>query len=105
MALLCFYLLSILSIRINPRVMIVNGAVRVTCLVEHRAVNRHLIMSVENYRTSEWELEGEAAPGVFEVLYEHVPCDTDTISCTLIEVTGKTTRAVSPIQVSGCEDR
>lgn len=104
MAWLCLFL-SILTVRINPHVMIVNQAVRVTCLVEHRAVNRCLVMSVEGYRTSVWELEGESAPGVFEVLYEHVPCDTDTISCTLVEVTGKTTRAALPIQISGCEDR
>lgn len=97
--------LSLLSIRINPHVLMANQAIRVTCLVEHRASNRRLIMSVEDYRTSEWELEGEAAPGVFTVLYEHVPCGTETVSCTLVEETGKATRAALPIQVSGCDNR
>lgn len=96
--------LSILSIRVNPRLLLANQAVRVTCLVQHRAENRRLIMQIEGYRSSEWELEGEAAPGMFEVLYEHVPCGTEAASCTLIESTGKATRAALPIEVHGCQD-
>lgn len=103
MAFALWLYLSIVSIRTNPHVLLANGAMRVTCLVMHRAENRKLIMQIEGYRTSEWELEGESAPGVFEVLYEHMPCGVEIASCTLVETTGKTTRVILPIQVSGCE--
>lgn len=102
MAFVLWFYLSFLNIRVLPHVVMSGQAVRVTCLVQHRSENRKLIMQIEGYRTSEWTLDGDAAPGVFEVIYEHVPCDVSTASCTLIEDTGKMRVASTPLYVGGC---
>src|SRR5579863_2493894 len=98
---LCLFL-SFLTIRVLPHIVVVNESIRVTCLVAHRAENRRLIIAVEGYRESEYALEGEAAPGVFEATYDHVPCRVEMVSCTLVEGTGKVVRAALPVQVGGC---
>lgn len=102
MAWLCLYLL-ILSIRVLPTAMLANASVRITCVVEHRAENRKLVIAVDGYRESEYELEGEAAPGIFTAQYDHVPCGVERVSCTLVEASGKIARATLPIRVSGCD--
>jgi hypothetical protein len=102
--LLCLYLLlPVVSIRVLPRVLLANQAMRITCSVPHRAENRKLVIAVEGYWSSEYQLDGEAAPAIFQKVYERVPCGVEAVSCTLIEASGKTTRAALPVSVSGCE--
>jgi hypothetical protein len=106
--LLCLYLLlltPVVSIRVLPSALLANAPLRITCSVPHRPENRKLVIAVEGYWTSEYELEGEAAPAIFQKIYEHVPCGVNAVSCSLTEVGGKVTRAALPIQVSGCDER
>jgi len=101
--LLCLYLLAAtVSIRVLPAALLANQPMRITCSVPHRPENRKLIIAVEGYWMSEYQLDGEASPAIFQKVYEHVPCGVETVSCTLVEDTGKTTRAALPVFVSGC---
>ncbi len=98
-------LLNAVSIRVSAQMLLVNSSIRITCVVPHRPENRKLIVAVEGYRTSEYQLDGESAPGVFQNLYDWVPCGVQAVSCTLIESTGKAYRAALPVQVGGCDAR
>ena len=93
----------IVGIRVSSRVVPVNGAVRVTCLVPRRASNRLLRMELNDYRSSEWELEGEASPQVFEATIEHVPCVVHTAACIVVDELGKASVASTGLLLAGCE--
>lgn len=91
------------SIRVVNPALLAGQSIRVYCYVEHAARNRELTLSVEGYRSSTWELEGEAAPRVYERTFDHVPCGVETASCVLKDEVGRTYRAARPVYVTGCE--
>ena len=108
MALLCSYLfilISAVSIRVLPAALLAGQPMRVTCSVPRRAENRKLTIAVEGYWTSEYPLDGEDSPAIFQKVYDRVPCGVEAVSCTLEDNTGKVRRAALPVYVSGCDER
>lgn len=101
--LLLLPLSPIVGIRVNPRLVSANGTVRVTCVVPRRAANRKLVMELEEYRRSEWDLEGEASPQIFETTIEHVPCVTHTAACSVMDELGKGATASVELVRGGCD--
>lgn len=97
--------LSVISIRVLPTVLLAGQSIRITCVIPQRPENRKLVIAVEGYKESEYQLDGEASPGIFQRVYDLVPCDVEAVSCTLVESSGKTTRAALPVYVSGCDQR
>lgn len=91
------------EIRLNPRALIVGGALRVTCRVQPDEANRRLNFGIENYRDSEYMLEGRESKITFERLFEHVPCDTEKAYCQVIRADGKIVRVTEEFHVVGCD--
>ncbi len=96
-------LLNAVSIRVLPAVLTAGNPIRITCSILRRPENRTLVIAVEGYWSSEYQLNGEDSPAIIQKVYEHVPCGVESVSCTLEENTGRDYRAALPVYVSGCE--
>ena len=75
------------SIHVTPLVMLEGQPVRVQCRVPLSPANRRLIVALEDYRYSEVPLS-ENGPVTTEITYEHVPCDVERASCTIVTASG-----------------
>jgi hypothetical protein len=104
LSLLFTSIIAPVTIQVMPHVLQAGGAIRIRCRVVHDAHNRRLILALEGYRTSEWQLDGEAAPALFERVLEHVPCGVEQASCTLINDQEMGYRATAKIVVAGCDN-
>lgn len=91
------------SVDVSPRVVLANGAVRVTCTVPKNADNRMLEMAIPGYSRSEYQLDGESAPITHARLIQHIPCDVDEVDCRVFTAGGQTFAAVTSLTVAGCD--
>lgn len=91
------------SIKANPQIVMVGGAVRVTCIVPRVASNRGVTAAIENYRSMYDQLNGEASRITHEFLFERIPCEIGDAVCTLETSNEKPTIARQAIQVANCE--
>ena len=91
------------TIRTSSNVIMAGGAIRVTCRVPRHPENRKLTIGLHNYRESQLDLEGEYAPVTHEILYDHIPCETDVAYCIVEDGVGRGAIARQNINVAGCD--
>jgi hypothetical protein len=91
------------AIRIRPRVVMRDGAVWLTCRVPRDAANRRLNYGVVDLRDSARQLDGDAAPALWQVLIDHIPCGVGPAYCVITTATGRQTRVVVDVPVTGCD--
>lgn len=93
------------DLRVYPRAVLVNQAVRLTCRVPRHADNRRVTWGLELVTSSSRDLEGENSPITFEALVEHVPCEPGAAFCEVIRVNrDQPLRAVATLAVGGCDE-
>lgn len=88
-----------LSMHVTPTMLFEGNAVRVQCRVPLNAANRRLQIALEGYRYSEVPLLGDAGPMTTEVTYDHVPCEVEAASCTVLTDTGTLRRVHTALTV------
>ena len=59
------------------------GQVRVTCRVARHPDNRLLVIGIENYTSSDFQIEGENSRITFERWFTHIPCEATGAYCDL----------------------
>jgi hypothetical protein len=93
---------QVVSIRVQPQVVLSGGSVKVTCMVPRNSHNRRLVIQLPEYRTSERELRGEEAPRVVDMMFDHIPCHVEEAVCAVENDTGHIQAARVSIEVRGC---
>jgi hypothetical protein len=91
------------TIRITPSVVMAGGTIRVTCHTPRAADNRTLTIAIVGYQSSQVQLDGLEAPMTREVLFTHVPCETETAMCEVTTVAGVIEARTAAFEVAGCE--
>jgi hypothetical protein len=87
------------SIHVSPATLLEGGSVRVRCRVPPDEANRRLQIALEGYRYSEVPLAGSGGPITTEVTYDHVPCDVEQASCTVLTAMGAQRRITAGLIV------
>lgn len=91
------------KIKVTPQVVMVGGAIRVTCTVPRDARNRELEVGVGFYARESRQLDGEAARVTWEFVFEHIPCVADRAVCLVHSQGLGDAFQDAPINVAGCD--
>lgn len=96
------------AIRLSPQVVMVNGSVQITCVVQPDARNRQLTAGLRFYSASRRQLEGANAPKTWQFpRLVTLPCpqtdDQYTAYCQVLRNDDSVATAVATLLVSGCE--
>lgn len=91
------------TIDVNPRAIMVGNAIRLRCRVPRDEHNRKLEMGVVDYVSSQYDLEGDAAPVTWERLITHMPCDVGPAYCAVQVDDGRWAIERQDLSVNGCE--
>lgn len=92
-----------ISIRVFPSVVMVGQGVGLTCKVTPHPDNRQLKMGFKLWQASERQLEGEAAPITWNMIFGKVPCEPGEAFCAVIRSGGKVHQVTTGVEVKGCE--
>lgn len=91
------------AIRVSGQVVMVGGMIRASCKVPKDPSNRSIDIALIPYRSSTRPMDGDRAAITYDMVFEHIPCDVNTVACTLTNDTGGVFRASLPVEVSGCQ--
>lgn len=92
-----------LQLHVYPRAMMAGAAMRVTCRVPLRAMNRAVVFGVVGVRQSTDDLHGDAGPITHEIFIEHIPCEAGEAFCVVADSFGRVVEQErTSFEVSGC---
>jgi hypothetical protein len=95
------------SIRLTRLVYMVGTgqSIGIYCIVPRHADNRRLWWGIQNYTSSERQLDGADSPKFFgPFLFQHLDCDVGAAFCELARADGHHEIVVQPFEVAGCDD-
>jgi hypothetical protein len=90
------------SVRVTPAIVRVNGAAWVTCHVPSFVNNRTVEIGIGEYASSTRPMDGDQAPITYQLLFEHLPCESVDAFCLVTRILGRPTMTRTPLTMAFC---